>query len=151
MEDKLIDTDVLTELKGRMKENRVIPDLIGDFTVEDLRNIDPKTYETCLGPTMTASSVMPEPVSLASREDFKDFMDELITYVENPTPAKAVWIKGLQRRYNISVLMTDYPEQFSVRVLISMTGLCDRWLVAQWDEMVPYEVADIIQEAVNYL
>ena len=159
MEDKLIDADVLTELKGRMKDNCVIPDgstgpscatnSLERFTVEDLREIDPKTYETCLGPVAVSSSVMPEPTSLASKEDFKDFMDELITYVENPTPTQATRVKTLQRMYNISVCITDSPEKFSARITISLR--CGMWNVHHWDEIVPYDTAEIIKKAVDYL
>ena len=145
MEDKLIDADVLTELKGRMKENRVMPDLIGDFTVEDLRNIDPKTYETCLGPVAVSSSITSN--SLVDKESFKNFMDALIIYVEDPTPDKAIWVKTLQRMYNIGVFITDYP--LSARV--SITVQCGMWNVYQWDEMIPYDTAEIIKKAVDYL
>ena len=146
MEDKLIDADVLSELKERMKDNIVMPSLRG-LTVEDLREIDPKTYETCLGPVAVSSSVMPEPASLVDKDSFREFMDALITYVENPTPDKATWVKKLQRMYNIGVSITDYP--LSAR--ISITVQCGMWNVYQWDEMVPYDTAEIIKKAVYYL
>lgn len=146
-----LDADVLIELEGLMKEHCVTPDVdtvlrrAPDFT--EITKLDPDAYATCLSPSFRATSVMPEP--LVDRESFREFMDELIAYVENPTPAKAIWVRALQRKYNISVVMTDYPEQFSARISISLQ--CGMWEIHQWDEMVPYEVADIIQEAVDYL
>lgn len=148
MEDKLIDDEVLTELKGRMKDNRVIPGILpSHITIEDLRDIDPASYEACLVPTMTSTSVMP--TTIGDKECFRTFMDALIIYVEDPTPDKATWVKTLQRGYNISVYITDYPEQFSARISISMQ--CGMWKTNQWDEMVPYAVSDIIREAVEHL
>lgn len=157
MEDKLIDADVLIELKGRMKDNCVIPDvdtilrrapdMLGDFTVEDLRDLDPTAYEMCQGPVAVSSSVMPE--LIVDKESFREFMDALIAYIEDPTPTRAARVKNLQRIYNISVVMTDYPEKFSIRVSISLQ--CGMWNVYQWDEMVPYDTADIIKKAVYYL
>lgn len=141
MEDKLIDAD-----EGRMKDNIVMPKLRG-LTVDDLRDLDHTAYETCLGPVAVSSSVMPEP--LVDDKCFRVFMDALITYVEYPNPTQAGWVKSLQRMYNISVYMTDYPEKFSVRVSISLQW--GMWNVNQWDEMVPYDVADIIKKAVDYL
>lgn len=153
MEDKLIDADVLIELEGRMEDNCVIPDVdtvlrrAPDFT--KITKLDPADYATVLCPSFRATSVMPEPASLVDKESFREFMDELITYVENPTPTQATRVKNLQRIYNISVVMTDYPEKFSVRVSISVQ--CGMWNVYQWDEMVPYDTADIIKKAVDYL
>ena len=165
MEDKLIDADVLSELKGRMKENCVMPDgdtvlrsapdfldpdaykshLCPGFT--EITKLDPADYATCLCPSFRATSVMPEP--LVDKESFREFMDELIKYVEDPTPIQATWVKALQRKYNIGVFMTDYPKQFSYRV--SITIQCGMWKIDQWDEFVPYDVADIIMKAVDYL
>ena len=146
-----MDIDVLTKLKDDMKGNRVIPDVdtvlrrAPDFT--EITKLDPDVYATCLCPSFRATSVMPEP--LVDKESFREFMDELIAYVENPNPTKATWVKALQRKYNISVVMTDYPEQFSAR--ISITLQCGMWEIHQWDEMVPYDTAEIIKEAVDYL
>ena len=153
MEDKLIDAEVLTELKGRMKEHCVIPDVDTvlrlapdlDPLTQDLRGLDPASYEACLSPTMQSTSVMPEPVY--SKESFREFMDELIAYIEDPTPTQAKLVRTLQRIYDINVLMTDFPEQFSVKV--SMVMNCGPWKYCQWSEMVPYDVADIIKKAVN--
>ena len=151
MEDKLIDADVLIELEGRMKEHCVIPDVdtvlrrAPDFT--EITKLDPADYATVLCPSFRATSVMPEP--LVDKESFREFMDELIAYIEYPNPTRASWVKALQRKYSISVVMTDYPEQFSARISISLQ--CGMWQIHQWDEMVPYEVADIIKEAVDYL
>lgn len=160
-----MDIDVLTKLKDDMKGNRVMPEVdtvlrrapdfldpdaykshLGpDFT--EITKLDPADYATCLSPSIRSTTVMPE--SLVDKENFREFMDELIAYVENPTPIQATWVKALQRKYNIGVVMTDYPEYFSCRV--SITRSCGMWKINQWDEMVPYEVADIIQEAVDYL
>lgn len=153
MEDKLIDADVLQELKGRMKDNIVMPEVDTvlrsalDFT--EITKLDPADYATCLCPSFRATSVMPEPVSLVDKESFREFMDALIAYIEDPTPTRAARVKNLQRIYNISVVMTDYPEKFSIRVSISLQ--CGMWNVHQWDEMVPYDTADIIKKAVDYL
>lgn len=148
-----LDAKVLTELEVRMKENLVTPDVdtvlrrAPDFT--EITKLDPADYATCLSPSFRATSVMPEPASLIDKESFREFMDELIAYVEKPTPTQASRVRALQRMYSISVVMTDYPEQFSARITISLQ--CGMWKINQWDEMVPYEVADIIQEAVDYL
>ena len=153
MADKLIDADVLIELKGRMKDNCVMPEIdtvlrrAPDFT--EITKLDPADCATVLCPSFRATSVMPEPVSLVDKESFREFMDELIAYIEDPNPTRATWVKALQRKYSISVIMTDYPEKFSIRVSISLQyGI---WNVYQWDEMVPYDTADIIKKAVDYL
>lgn len=146
-----LDADVLIELEGLMKDNCVIPDVDTvlrsalDFT--KITKLDPADYATCLSPSFRATSVMPEP--LVDKESFREFMDELITYVENPTPTQATRVKTLQRMYNIRVCMTDYPEKFSCRISISLQ--CGMWEIHQWDEMVPYDTAEIIKEAVDYL
>lgn len=153
MENKLIDADVLIELEGRMKEHCVIPDVdtvlrrAPDFT--EITKLDPADYATVLCPSFRATSVMPEPASLVDKESFREFMDELIAYIEDPTPTRAARVKNLQRIYNISVVMTDYPEKFSIRVSISLQ--CGMWEIHQWDEMVPYEVADIIKKAMYFI
>lgn len=148
-----LDADVLIELEGRMKEHCVIPDVdtvlrrAPDFT--EITKLYPADYATCLCPSFRATSVMPEPASLVDKESFREFMDELIAYIEDPSPTRAVWVKALQRKYSISVIMTDYPEQFSARISISLQ--CGMWNIYQWDEMVPYDTADIIKKAVDYL
>lgn len=147
------DAKVLTELEVRMKENLVTPDVdtvlrrAPDFT--EITKLDPADYATVLCPSFRDTSVMPEPASLVDKESFREFMDELIAYIEDPNPTRAAWVKALQRKYSISVVMTDYPEQFNVRVSISVQ--CGMWNVYQWDEMVPYDTADIIKKAVDYL
>ena len=146
-----MDIDVLTKLKDDMKGNRVIPEVdtvlrrAPDFT--EITKLDPADYATCLSPSIRSTTVMPE--SLVDKESFREFMDELIKYVEDPTPIQATWVKALQRKYNIGVIMTDHPEQSSYR--ISMTLSCGMWKVGQWSEMVPYDTAEIIKEAVDYL
>ena len=151
MADKLIDADVLIELKGRMKEHCVIPDVdtvlrrASDIT--EITKLDPADYATVLCPSFRATSVMPEPI--VDKESFREFMDALIAYIEDPTPTRAARVKNLQRIYNISVVMTDYPEQFSARISISLQ--CGMWEIHQWDEMIPYDTVDIIKKAVDYL
>lgn len=146
-----LDADVLIELEGLMKEHCVIPDVdtvlrrAPNFT--EITKLDPANYATVLCPSFRATSVMPEPP--VDKESFREFMDELIAYVEDPNPTKAAWVKALQRKYNIGVFMTDYPEQFSYRV--SITIQCGIWEIHQWDEMVPYDTAEIIKKAVDYL
>ena len=148
-----MDIDVLTQLIDGMKGNHVIPDVdtvlrqAPDFT--ELTKLDPADYEACLVPTMRATSVMP--ASIYGEEEFKEFMDELIAYVEDPTSTKASFVKALQRKYNIGVFMTDYPAQFNYRVHITLTAPDSRWIVSQWDEMVPYDTAEVIMKAVDYL
>ena len=151
MENKLIDAEVLRELKERMKENYVIPDrpLASVPTVEDILKMDPADYETCLGPTVRSTSVMPEPVY--SKECFREFMDELIAYIEDPTPTRAIWVRTLQRRYNISVFITEYPERLEYRVSIPLSLPGHSWRIESWDEMVSEEVAEIICKAVEFL
>lgn len=151
-----IDPEVFVERKSPTKAKHVISDIdtflrlaSNSIAVEDIPKIDPALYEACLAPTMKATSVMP--ASIYGEEEFKEFMDELIAYVEDPTPTKATWVKGLQRKYNIGVFMTDYPEQFNYRVHITLTATDSRWIIAQWDEMVPYDTAEIIMKAVDYL
>lgn len=145
-----LDADVLIELEGLMKDNCVIPDVDTvlrsalDFT--KITKLDPADYATCLSPSFRATSVMPEP--LVDKESFREFMDELIAYIEDPNPTRAAWVKALQRKYSISVIMTDYPEKSSIRVSISLQ--CGMWEIHQWDEMVPYDVAEIIKKAVDY-
>lgn len=148
-----LDADVLIELEGLMKDNCVIPDVdtvlrrAPDFT--EITKLDPADYATCLCPSFRATSVTPEPASLVDKESFREFMDELIAYIEDPNPTRAAWVKALQRKYNISVVMTDYPEYFSCRISISLQ--CGMWEIHQWDEMVPYDVAEVIKKAVDYL
>ena len=153
MEDKLIDAEVLTQLIDDMKGNHVIPDVdtvlrqAPDFT--ELTKLDPADYETCLCPSFRTTSVMPEPVY--DKECFREFMDELIAYIEDPTPTRAALVRTLQRRYNISIFITEYPERLEYRVSISLSLPGHSWRLESWDEMVSEEVVEIICKAVEFL
>lgn len=98
-----------------------------------------------------ADNILLDPVDIALTRDkdaehFAEFMDQLIKYIENPSPIEAQWLRALQRKYGIKITIRDAaPDKLGMYVMIVYRQVRD-W----WDEFVPYDVADTIMKAVHY-
>lgn len=98
-----------------------------------------------------SDNVLPDALDIAltrgkHAEHFAEFMDQLIKYLENPSPIEAQWLRALQQKYHIRITIRDAaPYKLGMHVMIVYRQVRD-W----WDEFVPYDVADTIMKAVHY-
>lgn len=98
-----------------------------------------------------ADNMLPDTLDIALTRDkhaerFAEFMDQLIKYIENPSPIEAQWLRALQRKYGIRITIRNAPDKLGMYVMIVYRQVRD-W----WDEFVPYDVAETIMKAVDYL
>ena len=98
-----------------------------------------------------ADNMLPDTPDIAltrakDAERFAEFMDQLIKYIENPSPIEAQCLRVLQRKYGIRITIRDAaPDKLGMYVMIVYRQVRD-W----WDEFVPYDVAETIMKAVDY-
>lgn len=98
-----------------------------------------------------ADNMLPDALDIALTRDkdaerFAEFMDQLLKYLENPSPIEAQWLRALQQKYGIKITIRDAaPDKLGMYVMIVYRQVRD-W----WDEFIPYDVADLIMKAVHY-